>query len=210
MKTTLGTIYFFVFSVIACQAHPRNANSGQPAGPAETSHRCGSAGRQIESVGLEPRLCTAGTESDGGMAEGLPDVPRPNLMEHGQMQYATPFHLDDRDRSWVQAMRNPVVLGGSLLFAGLTYVQLNKTDRCINMNKPACNLVSGKNGTAAYALNIPLTAAFAWTAGKLKQEGKSTGLLLWMVGGLTYQGTVTYTANPHVLVCEPNRTPQCQ
>jgi hypothetical protein len=214
MRTIVGIIYCLVFSAVACRAQ------GTPLGPTfelnQSVPRCLAAGEEVDSLNLETPPCTAERESstavasDYAPAEALPDAPLPKPVSNNYNNLPTPFHLDEHDRSWGQAMRNPLVLSGSLALAGLTSLQLIKTDHCIDANKPACNLLTGKNRGAAYAVNVPLTAGIIWAAGKLKQEGKSTGLLFLLTAGLASEGTLAYTANPRVLVCEAGRTPQCQ
>jgi hypothetical protein len=59
-------------------------------------------------------------------------------------------------------------------------------------------------------VNIPLTAAMIWKAGKLKKDGKGTSALLLIGFNLMFQEVVSHSANPKVLTCQSNRTPQCQ
>ena len=139
----------------------------------------------------------------------LPDMPQPK-QDNQAPDFRAPFHLDETDRSWGRAMRHPPVLTVAGLLTALTVIQLIKTDRCINENKPVCNLVSGKNRAAAYGVNIPLTAGVVYLAARMKKKGNVTGFFLVSVLSFTYEATVTYTANPHVLVCQAGRTPQCQ
>jgi hypothetical protein len=139
----------------------------------------------------------------------LPDMPQPK-QDNRTRDFRAPFHLDETDRSWGRAMRHPPVLTVAGLLTALTVIQLIKTDRCINENKPVCNLVSGKNRAATYGINIPLTAGFVYLVARMKEKGNVTGFFLVSVLSFTYEATVTYTANPHVLVCRAGRTPQCQ
>jgi hypothetical protein len=128
----------------------------------------------------------------------------------GHLYFVAPFHFDEPDKSWRQAMGHPLMWTTSALLVGLTAKQLVQTDRCINANKPACNIVFQKNRAAAYAVNIPLTAAMIWHAGKLKESGQGTKALVWIGLNLMFQEVVSHSANPKVLTCQPGRTPQCQ
>ena len=149
----------------------------------------------------------------------LPDSPAPkaspddNYNRRGTWRDSDnpgPLNFNRPEPSLGRAMRNPGVLTYSALLAGLTAVQLHKTDRCIDTNKPSCNLLFGKNRTATYAVNIPLTAGIILATGRLKQRGNGIGMFLVMMAGLMYEAPLAYTANPHVLVCQSGRTPQCQ
>ncbi len=104
----------------------------------------------------------------------------------------------------------PSVLVPSATLVTLTAVQLIKTDRCITENKPACNLIFQKNKKAAYAVNIPLTTGLVWFAAREKQKGSGAKGLVVTLLALVGQAPLSYTSNPHVLVCEAGRTPQCQ
>ena len=155
--------------------------------------------------------------AEGSSASALPNMPRPQQSKNyvqgrrwRDEDFKAPFHLDEPDRSWGRAMRHPPVLGTSAALVGLTAIQLIKTDRCITENKPACNLITGKNRAAAYALNIPLNTGVVYLLGRMKQRGNITGFLLLGMAAFTYDATVAYTANPHVLVCLSGRVPQCQ
>jgi hypothetical protein len=139
----------------------------------------------------------------------LPDMPQPK-QDNRTRDFHAPFHLDETDRSWGRAMRHAPVLTVAGLLTALTVIQLIKTDRCINENKPVCNLISGKNRAAAYGVDIPLTAGVVYLVARMKEKGNVTGFFLVSVLSFTYEATVTYTANPHVLVCQAGRTPQCQ
>jgi hypothetical protein len=158
-----------------------------------------------------------GASSPSTPARELPDMPRPkqaanyrNRDPRRDSDWRAPFHLDETDRSWGQAMRYPPVLATSAVLVGLTAIQLIKTDRCIAENKPACNIVTRKNRAATYALNIPLTASVVYFLGKFKQKGNVTGFSLLTFLAFAYEAPAAYTANPHVLVCQSGRVPQCQ
>ena len=193
--TILSCLLFWVAS-----AHPQN-----------------SATRETNLQSLHIAEVSVATEANTLITEReLPDMPRPKQAENYRNRdrwrgdYRTPFHLDEPDRSWGRAMRHPPVLAASALLVGLTTIQLIKTDRCIAENKPACNLVTGKNRAAAYALNIPLTTAVVYFAGRFKQKGNGTGFILLTFLTFAYEAPVAYTANSHVLICQPGRVPQCQ
>ncbi len=160
-------------------------------------------------------------------SSNLPEAPQPKVQDKkdspcpdgigkpcpalgGHPYFVAPFHFDEPDKSWRQAMSHPLMWTTSAILVGLTVKQLVETDRCINANKPACNLVFQKNRAAAYAVNIPLTAATIWHAGKLKEGGHGTRALCWIGFNLMFQEVVSHTANPKVLTCQPGRTPQCQ
>src|SRR5579859_184799 len=161
-------------------------------------------------------------------ASKLPSMPRPRLadqnkptcprgagrscfMEGGQSDFEAPFHMDEPDTSWPRAMSHPIMWTTSGLLVGLTAKQLIETDRCVSANKPACNLVFGKNRAAAYAVSIPLTLVSIWQAGKLKERGNGSVKALTLIGlNLILQTVLSNTANGRVLTCQPGRTPQCQ
>jgi hypothetical protein len=150
----------------------------------------------------------------------LPDspAPKPSTDDNSRNRRGTwrgsddrgPFNFDRPEPSLGRAMRNPGVLTYSALLAGLTAIQLHETGRCIDSNKPSCNLLFGKNRTATYAFNIPLTAGIILAIGRLKEKGNGPGVFLAMMAGLIYEAPMAYTANPHVLVCQSGRVPQCQ
>jgi hypothetical protein len=197
MKRTVCLVSWLFFSAVACQAQTKGVPEPRPVAETESS--------ETEQSGLITQ------ENHLSPPKVLPDAPRPKVSGLANRQdWVMPFHLQEHDRSWGRAMRNPVVLTSSALFVGLAAVQLVKTDRCIDAHKPACNLVTGKSRAATYALNIPLTAGIIWSAAKLKEKGNGEGLVLLLTGGLVYEATTAYTANPHVLVCQAGRTPQCQ
>lgn len=181
--------------------------------------------RAQTKTATEPLLQYSANLEEGGASASspstppreLPDMPRPkqaanyrNRDRWRDSDWHAPFHLDETDRSWGRAMRHPPVLATSAFFVGLTAIQLIKTDRCIAENKPACNLVTGKNRAATYALNIPLTTGVVYFLGRFKQKGNVTGFTLLTFLALAYEAPTTYTANPHVLVCLAGRRPQCQ
>ncbi len=147
------------------------------------------------------------TEKDSPCPNG---IGKPCAALGGHLYFVAPFHMDEPDKTWCQAMSHPLMWTTSALLIGLTVKQLVETDRCINANKPACNLVFRKNRAATYAVNIPLTAAMIWHAGKLKQSGHGSKALVWIGLNLMYQEAVSGTANPRVLTCQAGRTPQCQ
>jgi hypothetical protein len=118
--------------------------------------------------------------------------------------------MDEPDKSWVQAMKHPLMWTTSALLVGLTAQQLIETDRCINANKPVCNPLFRKSRAATYAVNIPLTLGTIWQAGRLKKKGKGTGALILIGMNLIYQETLAHSANPRVLTCQQGRIPQCQ
>jgi hypothetical protein len=165
-----------------------------------------------EDLVSETQRCASEPGEKAGAEKELPDAPIPKPQApHPEKQYlGNQLHLWDEDRSWGKAFRNPVVLTSSVIFAGLTALQIVKTNRCIDENKPSCNLVTGKNGGLNYGVAIPLTAGIIWSAAKLKEKGKGGPLLLLLMSAFTYEATVAYTANPHLLVCKPDRTPLCQ
>jgi hypothetical protein len=151
--------------------------------------------------------------------KSLPDTPVPKTDSVKMPYYMAMFRddpswgtlaLDQPDRSWSRAMLHPYMLGMSGVLATLTAITLIKTDKCITENKPACNLVTGKNRAAAYAFNVPLTAGLIWYSVRMKEKGGGRASLLVLFAGLTYEYIVSFTSNPHVLVCKDGRTPLCQ
>jgi len=156
----------------------------------------------------------------------LPDMPHPkgesdkdqaSLSQDGKRRPGgwlprdyDPLHLSEPDPSWGRAMAHPVILIPSALLVGLTVVQLIKTDRCIDANKPTCNLLFRKNRAAVYGFNIPYTAGVVWMAGRMKQKGHGMGSILLTAFSLIYEETLAHTANPRFLTCQPGRIPQCQ
>jgi hypothetical protein len=141
-------------------------------------------------------------------AKDLPNAPIAKTA--GSEWLGDRLHLREGDSSWTRALRNPVVLTASALFVSLAAIQITKTNRCIDENKPACNLVTGKNRPLTYGVAIPLTAGIIWSAAKLKEKGQVTGFAFLLMGGLIYETTVAYNSNPHVLDCKTGRTPICQ
>jgi len=160
----------------------------------------------------ETHRCTSEPGEKAAAEKELPDAPIPKpRTPHPEKEYlGDKLHLWDEDSSWGKAIRNPVILTSSAIFAGLATTQIIKTNRCIDENKPTCNLVTGKNRGLNYGVAIPLTAGIIWSAAKLKEKGKGGPLLLLLMSAFTYEATVAYTANPHLLVCKPDRTPLCQ
>jgi hypothetical protein len=170
------------------------------------------------------RSSTAGEQSESSTGwlsshplDELPDSPTPKISADDNYNRGTwrggdpgPLNFNKPEPSIGRAMRNPGVLTYSALLAVLTAIQLHKTDQCIDTNKPTCNLLFGKNRTATYAFNIPLTAGIILATARLKERGNGVGMFLVMMAGLMYEAPLAYTANPHVLVCRSGRTPQCQ
>jgi hypothetical protein len=148
----------------------------------------------------------------------LLDMPQPNQQKQKDARDEDKVYetrawwrdVDEPPRPWWHALRSGKFLGAVALLGGLTAIQLIKRDSCVQSRKPVCNLFFGKNRTAAYAVNIPLSGAIVLASARLKERGKPTGSAFVMVGGLVYETIAAYNANPHVLNCQAGRIPQCQ
>src|SRR6266404_4479014 len=153
-------------------------------------------GAQSPRSSDSPRV-SEGSEQSIGLASSrpreLPDSPTPKAnTDDNSSRLGTwrgsgdpgPFNFDRPEPSLGRAIRNPGVLTYSAVLAGLTAVQLRETGRCIDSNKPSCNLLFGKSRTATYAVNIPLTAGIILAIGRLKEKGNGPGMFLVMMAGL--------------------------
>jgi len=148
-------------------------------------------------------------EAPAKIAEDQPIRPRGHSWWRNT-DYPDSLRLSQTDNSWFRAMRHPVIAIPSATIVGLTAIQIIKTDRCVSENKPACNLIFGKNRTANYAVNIPLVGTAIWAAGRLKKRGEGISAILTLGAALMLEAPLAYTANPHVLTCQAGRTPRCQ
>jgi hypothetical protein len=209
LKTLLYATCSILISTMSVQAQ-----TPHPCRPAELELRddynCKSAFREEPVAEIQRYLSEPGEK--GAAERELPDAPVPKAQApRSEVDYlGDSLHLWHEDRSWGRAFRNPVILTSSAIFAGLATIQIIKTNRCIDEDKPSCNLVTGKNRGLTYGVAIPLTAGIVWSTAKLKEKGKGGPLLVLLMSAFIYEATVAYTANPHVLVCKPGRTPQCQ
>jgi hypothetical protein len=156
-------------------------------------------------------------QSQQAASTALPDAPKPTSQAASENDtdklHETRNWLrndNERQRPWWNAFRAPQFLVSAVTLAGLTAWQISQTDNCIAANKPACSLYTRKNKAAVYAVNIPLTSAIIWSSARLKEHHRPQAATLVMFGGLTYQLIGAYTADPHVLVCQKGRIPECQ
>src|SRR4051812_24884699 len=211
MKTTFAVFCFLLFS---------ESISAQSQAVAAPQFIVEPQSMQLSSTLTEPVLPSIELDllpSTPRETRNLPDAPVPKNESRQDGSYTDQFGnvwgkdpLAGSDRSWGRAMGHPYMFSMAGVLAGLTAIQLIKTDRCINENKAACNLIFRKNRVATYAVNIPLTSAIIWYMGRLKERGHGVSAVMLFFGALMYQAPVTYTANPHVLVCQTGRVPQCQ
>jgi hypothetical protein len=203
VKTVLGTISCTLLSAIACCAQ-----TPQVAGGPASLEGAPSTIRQFSSIAPEKNDSPPGSKADTNKMN-LPDAPRAKVTKEYNFETG-PLHMGEPDRTLGQAFRNPIVSTASALLAAATAIQIIKTNRCIDEGKAVCNLITGRNRAATYAFNIPLTAGIIFSAVKLKQKGKANANLTLLTLAGIYEAILTPTANGHVLVCKPDRTPQCQ
>jgi hypothetical protein len=140
----------------------------------------------------------------------LPDAPKPKLQEpsDGNQERVDETRIWWRDvdyprRPWSHAFGDLKFLVPAAALAGLTAVQIRRTDQCLAAHKGFCNMFFGNKSRAAlYAINIPLTSALLFSSAKLAEHNKTNAAIFIMTVGFIYEVPAVLTAN--------RRTPACK
>jgi hypothetical protein len=157
---------------------------------------------EIRSALIEPDPQTPGRELPDAPIPILPskqDGPmpcpagdgRPCALLGGRLYFKDRSHMTEHDKTWGDALKNPLILSGVAVDLGAAIWDYRATRACIDSHRcTEANPLMGQSRAQELAVGFGLTATFYFLAAKLKQHGNGNaafGLLSAHAVGHAYQ-----------------------
>lgn len=172
---------------------------------------CAGCIRAQTIVNLGPLIETQSSEISSTLVEqdpktpagDLPDAPIPILPNRQDGPMPCPFgdgkpcallggrlyfkdlsHMTEHDKTWGDALKNPLILGGLLVNLGATIWDYRATRACIDSHRcTEGNPLMGQSRAQELSVGFSLTATLYFLAAKLKQHGKGNAAFMVLSAG---------------------------
>lgn len=104
---------------------------------------------------------------------------RPCALLGGRLYFRDPLHMTQHDRTWVGALKNPLILGGLAVNIGTTVWLYRVARACVDSHQCRVgNPILGQSPAQELTVTVGATALFYFIAAKLKQSGME----MWRLG----------------------------
>lgn len=125
-------------------------------------------------------------------------VGRPCALLGGRLYFSDPSHMTEHDKSWVAALRNPMILTGLLVNLGADVWDYRSTRACMaNHTCREGNPLMGQSRAQQLSVGLSLDATFYFLAAKLKQRGSGNYAFFCLAANSTLH--FYYAAHGHAL-----------
>lgn len=99
-------------------------------------------------------------------------VGKPCALLGGRLYFSDPSHMTEHDKTWFDALKNPLMLGGIAVNVGASIWDYKATRSCIaNHTCTEGNPLMGKSRAQQLTVGVSLDAVFYYLAVRLKQRG---------------------------------------
>ena len=96
---------------------------------------------------------------------------RPCALLGGRLYFRDPSHMTEHDKTWVDALKNPLMLGGIAVNLGTALWDYRATRACIDAHRcTEGNPLMGQSRAQELTVGFGLTATFYFLAAKLNQR----------------------------------------
>lgn len=90
----------------------------------------------------------------------------------GRLYFRDRSHMTEHDKTWGDALKNPMILGAVTANLGAAVWDYRATRACINAHRcTEANPIMGQSAAQELAVCFGLTTTFYFLAAKLKQHG---------------------------------------
>ncbi len=111
---------------------------------------------------------------------------KPCALLGGRLYFRDISHMTQHDKTWVDALKNPLMLGGLAVNLGATIWDYRATRACIDSHRcTEANPLMGQSRAQELAVGFGLTATIYFLAAKLKQHGNGNGAFTLLAAGAT-------------------------
>jgi hypothetical protein len=108
---------------------------------------------------------------------------KPCALLGGRLYFRDLSHMTEHDKTWVDAMKNPLMLGGLVVNFGTAVWDYRATRACIDSHRcKEANPLMGQSRAQELAVGFGLTATFYFLAAKLKQSGNGNAAFALLSG----------------------------
>lgn len=177
-------------------------SSTQAQTQADTSRPFETQTSPVASTLIEPEQQDAKKELPDAPIPVLPsrsDAPlpcpagdgKPCALLGGRLYFRDPLRMTQHDKTWVDALKNPLILGGLAVNIGTTAWLYRVARACVDSHQCRVgNPLLGQSRAQELTVTVGATALFYFMAAKLKQSGKgnvAVGLLAGASAAQAYQ-----------------------
>lgn len=97
---------------------------------------------------------------------------KPCALLGGRLYFRDRSHMTEHDKTWGDALKNPLILGAVAANLGAFVWDYRETRACIDAHQcTEANPIMGQSRAQELTVGIGLTATFYFLAAKLKQHG---------------------------------------
>ena len=108
-------------------------------------------------------------------------IGKPCALLGGRLYFSDPSHMTEHDKTWFDALKNPLILGGIIADAGAAVWDLRTTRACIdNHTCKEANPLMGQSLAQQVTVGTGLNAILYYAAVRMKQRGKGNTALFFL------------------------------
>jgi len=102
----------------------------------------------------------------------------------GRLYFSDPSHMTQHDKTWFDALKNPMILGGILFNEAALVWDYRTTRACIDVHHcKEGNPIMGQSRAQELGVGLSLNAFQIYNVTRLKQHGKGNAALFLMATG---------------------------
>lgn len=114
-------------------------------------------------------------------------VGAPCALLGGRLYFSDPSHMTQHDRTWFDALKNPMILGGIFVNEAALAWDYRTTRACIDRHRcKEGNPIMGQTRAQELGVGLSLNAFQIYNSARLKQHGKGNAAFFFLATGAIF------------------------